>query len=150
MKKIALLVSCLLLWGCPKTVPTPSHRGTSVSVNLPTAGVSCVTVHRNPKTNTTETISCTDSVVVSAPQHPQKSLAETSSTFDTVLIASSLHVFGSVNEFGSVADSVTSHRRIRVSVSETYVTTDGFICPKQTVVNIVETNLTNDQLTCGG
>ena len=143
---IALAASSLLVAGCPRN--QPQARRVSVTATLPSSGLNCVTVQRNPRENERETLDCIDSVVVSAPANPAATVSETLVEQDQPTSQHAANALAVANVVES--EAVDRKRKVRVSVSETVLTVDTLYCPQQAVANVVETLTTIDQLICGG
>lgn len=173
MKKIfGLVFVVLLLAGCPRKPPV-AHTA-NMTTTLPSATINCVTVHRNPQTNEAETVSCIDSLTVSAPQHLNVTVTEVNpnTPTDVLLFSSTQHLSANIDEVNPATDTVipTETRQLTsalqetqtsldlaavshgtsVSVAETSTTTDTFWCPQHAVAAMIENNTTTDALTCGG
>jgi len=149
MRKIIIIaLMAIVISGCPQVPPT-NKVASAVSETLPTAGQNCVTVHRNPKQNEAEALSCTDSVAVIGPQHEAEQVTEVTAESDlaTASVLRSLTV--AVAETKNLVDAVSVKYSGHVIVSESLTTTDGFTCPKQAQASVIETDVTTDQLTCG-
>jgi hypothetical protein len=151
MRKITLTILAIIsLWlaGCPHNNPTAQSVG--VTVTLPTAGVNCVTVNRNPKTNEVETLSCTDSVNVTSTLHAAVAVTETVAPSDVVTITTLKQFSAALVETQTLVDVARINRGLKVSLVETSVTVDTFTCPAKLNAAVVENGVTADTLTCGG